>query len=260
MKTSFVLPNRFALRHYHPGMTTSRRYGLVGGLVLLLAGACTIRVGGNQPPPAPMVLVQIPAGSFSRGCATGDSGCRPNENARQESVHALRMDATDVTAAQYRVCVMAGVCKVGMTGASCTFGQDAAINHPMNCLDWSEASTYCAWAAGRLPPPAEWEYAAKSGRDVIYPWGNEAPDGSRAKWRGDGTDAVDAHPAGDTPWGLKDMAGNVWQWTAGDFDSRTKEIRGGSWGSKQATELRASNREGSTPDNRRMSIGFRCVR
>ncbi len=93
-------------------------------------------------------------------------------------------------------------------------------HHPVNCVTWRQAKKYCAWAGGRLPSEAEWEYAARSGgQDITYPWGNETATCDYAVMDdggiGCGTDstmAVCSKPAGNTAQGLCEMAGNVWEW------------------------------------------------
>ena len=92
----------------------------------------------------------------------------------------------------------------------------------MNCLDWQQAVDFCAWAGGRLPSEAEWEYAARSGgpsSSYKYPWGNDAATCTYAVMDDGGygcgtgrTWSVCSKPAGNTSQGLCDMSGNVWEW------------------------------------------------
>ncbi|MGA2736138.1 MAG: SUMF1/EgtB/PvdO family nonheme iron enzyme [Bryobacteraceae bacterium] len=137
---------------------------------------------------------------------------------------------------------------------------------------------YCAWAEGRLPTEAEWESAARAGREgARYPWGNEAPDQFRANYIEGGpgqATPVGIYPEGATPDGIQDLAGNVFEWTAdwwGNYSEGAarnpkgpekgpwKVIRGGSWIVNPAW-LRVSFRNGFGAVERYVYIGFRCVR
>lgn len=223
--------------------------------------------------------VAIPAGPFWMGCNEAiDHECADDEKpGREVDVAAFRIDRTEVTAARYRRCVDAEACAPAPIASECTASSRDTDNHPVNCLTWEEARTFCVWADGRLPTEAEWEKAARGDDRRKFPWGNhEIPAAGQVanicdvscslKWRlesyDDGhaeTAPVGEFPAGASPFGVLDMGGNVWEWTADAYmDTPSRVIRGGSW-NNQARNTRTSIRTSFRPDARAATVGFRCV-
>jgi hypothetical protein len=135
-------------------------------------------------------------------------------------------------------------------------------NRPVVFVSWFEASAYCAWAGMRLPSEAEWERAAHGPEGREYPWGREKPDEKRANFDdkvGHPT-PVGLYPAGATPEGLADMAGNVWDWVEDWYEKdKVRVLRGGAFDSGSGS-LRAASRDREEPVVRYDDIGFRCVR
>lgn len=206
---------------------------------------------------------EVPAGEFYMGCNEQvDSGCYYDEKpGRRVSVGAFKIDKTEVTVAAYRRCVNAGVCSsAGLTITfACNWDKADHENHPINCVDWSQAQAYCQWAGKRLPSEAEWEKAARGTEGRVYPWGN-AWDRNRANVGGSGTVAVGSYPAEASPYGVLDMAGNVREWTADWYDSdhKYRVLRGGSW-VDEPWFARATNRGWVDPGYRFDFVGFRCA-
>jgi iron(II)-dependent oxidoreductase len=157
---------------------------------------------------------------------------------------------------------------------------------PVIHVNWYEADAYCRWAGRRLPTEAEWELAASAepkakGRGTTrhkrtFPWGSDAPTPERANldWRAMGCLPVDALPAGDSAFGCRQMIGNVWEWTASDFQpypgfvagpykeysapwfGNHKVLRGGCWVTRSRL-IHNTYRNFYTPDRRDVWAGFR---
>ncbi len=139
-------------------------------------------------------------------------------------------------------------------------GQLLFPNRPVVGLSWFEAKAYAAWVGARLPTKEEWERAARGMEGRRYPWGNEACDPDRLNFGGNvgRPTPPGIYPLGDTPEGVHDMAGNVWEWCYSLYDRKGRVLRGGSCadGSRNA---RAAIRGGNYPGFRSGNIGFRLV-
>ena len=169
-----------------------------------------------------------------------------------------------------------------------------APGHPATFISWPDALAYSRWldeilrtspdtpevlstlleggGQATLPTEAEWEKAARGSDGRIYPWGSE-PRPDRATYQARGTTAVGSHQCPECPFGLSDMAGNVWEWTRSpyqpypydpidDFEDLENEslwvMRGGSF-TDPAHFVRGANRGGADPGARRAFIGFRIA-
>ena len=152
---------------------------------------------------------------------------------------------------------------------------DGRGDHPVVHVSWTDAGAYCAWAGGRLPTEAEWEFAARGGLEQkLYPWGDELTPGGEHRcniWQGTfpahntledgylGTAPADAFaPNG---FGLHNTSGNVWEWCADPFDSGRRAIRGGSYLCHRSycNRYRVAARSGNTPDTSTGHMGFRVA-
>jgi formylglycine-generating enzyme required for sulfatase activity len=188
-------------------------------------------------------LVRVPAGEFSMGLTEAQINdlfsrcvlCTTNVFANSKPVHAVWLDEfwiyrTEVTVAQYKLCVSDGACRPPYRLSSVTMrnyydnplDQDA----PVINVDWHMANAYCQWAGGRLPTEAEWEKAARGTDGRLFPWGDQLPSSRHANVSyafGDVT-YVGKFPAGASPYGALDMAGNVYEWVNDWFHERYYEI------------------------------------
>ena len=168
---------------------------------------------GPKTPAAPPSASHTPAGACPAGMSRLSGGSYARV-ARHDTatVHPFCMDVTEVTVDAYTACVRAGKCTAEATsGDGCNYGVSGKGNHPMNCLDWNQATTYCHAQGKRLPSEEEWEWAARGGAEGrTYPWGNTDPD-SQLCWSGvtkrEGTCPVGSYPAGDAPGGVHDLCG-----------------------------------------------------
>lgn len=133
-------------------------------------------------------------------------------------------------------------------------------NHPVVLVSWKDTLAYCKWAGVRLPNEEEWARAARGEDGRIYPWGDKFhTDRANVRESGIGsTTPVGVYPAGASPYGLLDCAGNVWEWTSTRQGKNRIIIRGGSWNFR-AQDARCFSREFSHPDHRSNRIGFRVV-
>ena len=134
-------------------------------------------------------------------------------------------------------------------------------------MTWHDAMQYCRWASKayqlrlRLPTSEEWKFAAGGSGKRDYPWLAGEPDDERANFemRVGRVTPVGLFPRGNSPEGIADLAGNVWEWTSSDYDKTSKVIRGGAF-DDGAGALRAGVRIRDHPGGRDRRSGFRCVR
>ena len=239
-------------------------------------------------------LQPVPGGRFVMGDAAGDA----NEAPRQRTVGHFRLMRYEVTNRQFAAFVAATGHRTDAetSGAGYVWtdrwrlvdgadwrrpqgpGSDiiGRDDHPVAQVSARDAEAFCRHHGLRLPTEAEWEFAARGADGRRYPWGNAPPEGTNGERRAnfgtvdccaaddsDGhafTAPVGSYPAGRSPFGLDDMAGNVWEWTASPFPGRPSQraIRGGGWGNNPYC-LRVSYRHGNRPVLSLDMVGFRCA-
>ena len=224
--------------------------------------------------------VTIPAGKFQMGSENGAANEKP--------VHTVDLDEYqigkyEITNRQFAQCVKAGNCIGGNT-----FARDQAF-HPVVGVNWQNAKNYCEWVDGRLPTEAEWEKAASWNAETktqsVYPWGDTI-DCSFANYAGISngsnrctgqTAPVGSFERGKSPYGLYDMAGNVFEWVNDWYDATYYEsspesnppgpdsgqyrvLRGGGWGSDDSRVRSTLRYDKGNPSVANNTFGFRCAR
>jgi iron(II)-dependent oxidoreductase len=239
-------------------------------LILLLCASALIAEDG---------MVLIPAGEFTMGRTrlTSDdkTTMRPAVLLDDRPDHKVWLDSywidkTEVTHGQYAKFLEA-------TGRRKPYhwAQRPADDYPIYNVDWEDARGYCEWAGKRLPTEAEWERAARGGREgMSYPWGDK-PDAKQALYNVQtGPEPVGKYPPNG--FGIFDMTGSVSEWTADWFEREYyqrspaknppgpasgiyKVIRGGAWSDSPA-RITTFFRNWVRPNQRTPNLGFRCVR
>ena len=258
-------------------------------------------IGSKQTSPKDgMVMVFVPAGEFQMGSTEAQvqvaiTACVKDGNsqsdcndlfANEKPAHTVYLDSfwidqTEVTNGRYAQCASAGGCvvpkKINSEFISNYYGDSQFTDYPVINIDWNQADAYCKWAGRRLPTEAQWEKAARGTDGRTYPWG-EGMDCNKANYpKQDGfcgheaETKVGSYPAGASPYGALDMAGNTWEWVAdwyGPYSSSSqknpqgpstgeeKVLRGGIWYTFQYFGYRSANRFIIAPN---YPGGIRCA-
>lgn len=239
-------------------------------------------------------MILIPAGVFLMGSTEQeiDEAWRQNDGGwekedyvsaypqRKINLPDFYIDKKEVSNGDYEMFVEA----TGRTAPS--LWDDSTLNmpsQPVVGVDWNDADTYCRWLGKRLPAEAEWEKAARGTDGRAWPWGNawDPKKDNHGNGTGYGYDESDGWkyttPVGTelgvSPYGVLNMAGNVYEWTADDFNAYPendkyiaedfeqgfKALRGGAY-DDGISEQRASTRCGFRKDYKDVDVGFRCAR
>jgi formylglycine-generating enzyme required for sulfatase activity len=232
----------------------------------------------TQGDDAPMV--QIPAGEFWMG-VDGVIGLEDERPRHKVWLDAYAMDRHEVTTGQYARFLAATGRKPPWLWE--TVNPDLHGDRPVIGVDWEDADAYCRWAGKRLPTEAEWEKAARGTDGRNFPWGNQPPTaelanhalGARFSYS-QALMPVGHYEKGRSPYGLDDMAGNVWEWVQDWYDGsyyeqspernptgpeqgQLKVLRGGSW-SELPKYLLTYGRFKLPPGTRNSYTGFRCAK
>lgn len=242
-----------------------------------------------------IMLVDIPGGAFPMG----NPNSAADEPAHWVRVPAFRIMRTEVTNFEFLAFVQSTgyITDAEKSGGGYLFrngqwviapgaswlrprGLDSSVvgldAHPVVQVSQKDAAAFCAWAGLRLPRESEWEYAARGNDGRRFPWGTLLPivrgQPARANLGGPtccGPSSIDGYmytapvglfPAGASPFGILDMAGNVWEWTSSPYPARPGRVvmRGGGWGN-DPDSIRTTIRHGNPPNIGMDMVGFRCA-
>lgn len=234
----------------------------------------------NPKDSAEMIL--IPAGAFLMGSQVTESTYQDEKPQRAVTLDSYYIYKNLVTVKQYLAfCDATGHARPEAPGANVNWKK---TNHPIVNVSWDDAKAYCDWAGTALPTEAQWEKAARGTDGRRYPWGNDW-DGSRcansvSPSQLAGTVEVGHYLGGASPYGVLDMAGNVWEWCQDYYDAKyydrhesdprnpvnytpgehgDRVMRGGSWGLNDPGNFRCASRGKCYPPGRNFFFGFRCV-
>ena len=253
----------------------------VPALAVLPLGSVAASSLAQELDPVPMIT--IPAGAFLMGTPEGQ-GRADEWPQRSIYLDAFMIDQVEVTNERYMRFVKA----TGHRTPPNPYGTGPlqsiqGIEHlPVVQMTWYDAKSYCGWAGKRLPTEAEWEKAARGTDGRLYPWGNDPPTAKRANFDREWVEEKTLHPVGsvpggDSPYGVKDMAGNAREWVSDWYDAEyyrhapdrnpqgpdkkgvVRSIRGGSWHSPTSDITTTARGRGGFALQTH-GTGFRCVR
>lgn len=306
--------------------------GLLAGGFFLLRGPEAPAAVSSAPPPAASSVAEPPTPNCPEGMGLVPGGkffmgSDDDKYPRWQPAHKVElspycMDIHEVTAKQYKACSDVGECKRAATTSQwpkpksqsdrehernekihselCTFGKAELESHPINCVTWQQAQSYCEVHGKRLPTEAEWEFAARGSDGRKFPWGDDPPtsahmnacgtecnawekekglsQGPRMYDSDDGfaaTAPVGSFTKGVTMYGMHDMVGNVFEWTSDWMGTYTKDelrnptgpargearvIRGGAFNGGYVLWVNPAFRYAMDAEAHTHGIGFRCVK
>ena len=221
-------------------------------------------------------MIEIFSGNFLMGTNSGASDEAPPHLV---SLSTFWIDKFEVSVKDYQACVNDGECTPADLSAGCNTIFPDRLNHPINCVDWNQANSYCNSVQKRLPTEAEWEYSARGRDNRIYPWGDQTPNSTLLNYNNiiGQTTGVGLYPLGVSYFNVHNMGGNVQEWTKdlysndyyesiiekdpqGPLDGTLRVVRGASWKLGILQEvLTTTVRFAFVPTTKDNSLGFRCA-
>ncbi len=263
--------------------------------IFLIFAVLTISVGCSREKREVSLsdMILIPAGDFRMGSSeeeierisrdlahgelTPDARWFAAEMPQHEvHVEKFYINKYEITNAQYKEFIQATDHPLPRHWEGGTYPEGKA-DHPVVYVSWEDADAYCKWAGKRLPTEIEWEKAARGAETRIWPWGDtfDVTKCNVESWEGSGSRPVGSYPEGVSPYGVYDMAGNVWEWTGSwydaypgsthtnpEFGKKLRVLRGGSWyhyNSLGPIGARCASRDRAVPQSVSYVAGFRCA-
>ena len=257
-----------------PAQSAALAPAVPAAIVQSAPSASTAPLAASFAEPVPVKMISVPGGAFSMGSSDGEDDERP---VHAETVEPFDIDMTEVTVGAYETCVGAHACVAPQPGSECNWGVAGRADHPINCVTWQDADSYCHAVRKRLPTEREWEYAARGKAGKKWPWG-AAPPLAQLCWNGKGSDLgrgnrkgtcpVSAFPGDVSSFGVLDMGGNVMEWTASRYCPYTESncasdarvTRGCAWDELATPACGATYRDKRSEFERTVRLGFRCAR
>ncbi len=271
-----------------------RKFCVLYILISLIIGSA-----GCNKSPSLTDMVKIPAGSFVMGSSEDEIRKIIRDLGHGEfgpdiqDIHNIRwfaaetpqhevyveefyIDKYEVTNAQYKEFIEAKGRAMPRHWENGTYPEGKG-DHPVVYVSWEDADAYCRWVGKRLPTEIEWEKAARGTDARIWPWGNtfDVTKCNVESWEGSDSKPVGSYPDGVSPYGVYDMAGNVWEWTDSwydaypgsdytttEFGKKLRVLRGGSWyhyDSLGPIGARCASRDRAVPQSVSYVTGFRCA-
>ena len=221
-------------------------------------------------------MIEIFSGNFLMGTNSGASDEAPPHLV---SLSTFWIDKFEVSVKDYQACVNDGECTPADLSAGCNTIFPDRLNHPINCVDWNQANSYCNSVQKRLPTEAEWEYSARGRDNRMYPWGDQTPNSTLLNYNNiiGQTTGVGLYPLGVSYFNVHNMGGNVQEWTKdlyssdyyesiiekdpqGPLNGTLRVVRGASWKLGILQEvLTTTVRFAFVPTTKDNSLGFRCA-
>jgi sulfatase modifying factor 1 len=259
---------------------------LVFAAIMWLVSGC----GNKAVAGAKMQEILIPGGDTWVGSPSSDELAEPEEMPiHKEKVKAFYIDSREVTFAEFKEFVdetghVTTAEKAKSKDTWRTYYNEKTVHYPVFLVSRKDAVKYAEWKGKRLPTEAEWERAARGDTKNIFPWGNEWGDNKCANSYASTREMMTVLSTGGpipagvqkndvTPGGVRDLAGNVAEWTedrfeeyvGSDYETRGVErktfvLKGGSWGSDGPKECRIAHRGRAVQTMSDFYVGFRCAR
>ncbi len=200
-------------------------------------------------------MVHVDGGTYQWGGSPTDAGTRL-------TLREFWIDRTEVTLAQYARCVKARKCtEPNADWKACNWAErETRGDHPVNCVSWDQASSFCLWMKRRMPSEEQWELAARGTGGRLFPWKDASAAGRICT--GAGPCAAGRHELDRSPYGVMDMGANLREWTSSPTVTADQKpariVRGGGWRTEEGVKVSVLERTFLEVMDSAQDLGFRC--